>query len=357
MKNIGRFCTSALLVFTFLYGNIFTVLACGPFTVEPIFRFTKHGSYPISDFANGKTGAVPSSYGRISLFVFYRHLNNLPFTNSERDQVVAAINHRIGSHWQENQSAEATKPKDEKLTEQDYLNGWLKARSKVFPSDPKIETDKNIPESYYYYTNCLGDSFKTAAKTLDERIAKYGLSPDVKNWVVGQDAVFSNCSEEGKNPEEASPDSPVWLKKDRQYQIAAALLYASKNSESRNQFEKIAADESSDWKNTAKYVVARTYIREASFLSGDPDPDSTAQNFEAKRKDLLAKAEDQLRKVLADTSMEGFHASSQRLINLIKYRVDPLARRAELGQRLGEKKENTNIFNDLTYYIWLLDQT
>ncbi|MCB1026099.1 MAG: hypothetical protein KDB79_17005, partial [Acidobacteria bacterium] len=289
MKNTVRFCISGLLVFTFLYGNIFTVLACGPFTVEPIFQFTKHGSYPTTDYTRGKTGAVPNSYGRISLFVFYRHLNNMPFTNAESQQVTAAIEHRIGSRWQDNESTESAKPATAKLTEQDYLSRWVKARNKVIPADPKIDPEKTIPESYMYYTNCLGDSFSTAAKTLDQRIAKYGVTDDVKTWVAGQDAVFSNCSDDGKIPEAVSPAAPEWLRKDRQYQIAAALMYASKIPESRAEFEKIAADESSVWNATAKYVVARTYIREASFLGGDSDPADT--DAEAKRKDLLENAD------------------------------------------------------------------
>lgn len=357
MKHFGRFCISSLLVFVLLYGNIFTVLACGPFTVEPIFQFTKHGSYPLNDFAAGKTGAVPNSYGRISLFVFYRHLNDLHFTKTEQEQVVAAMNHRIGTRWQENESAESSKPDAQKPTEQDYLNKWLKSRSKIIPADPKIETDKSIPESYQYFTNCLGDSFNTAAKTLDERIAKYGISGDVKTWVAGQDAVFSNCSDEGKIPVALSSGSPEWLQKDRQYQIAAALLYASKIPESRSSFEAIAADENSVWNSTAKYVVARTYIREASFMGGSDDAEPSNENYELKRKELLANADAQLKKVLADPSMKSFHASAQRLINLIKYRADPLKRRAELGLRLAEKNEDTNIYNDLTDYIWLLDQT
>ncbi|MEZ5346743.1 MAG: hypothetical protein R2681_14425 [Pyrinomonadaceae bacterium] len=355
MNKFCRFCISAFLVFTFLYGNMFAVFACGPFTVEPIFQFTKHGSYPLSDYAMGKTGAVPNSYGRISLFVFYRHLNGLPFTDSERRQVVAAMNHRIGTHWQENQSSESSKADDKKMTEQDYLNKWLKSRAKVIQADQKIDTDKSIPDSYYYYTNCLGDSFDTAANTLEQRIAKYGISEDVKAWVAGQDIVFSNCSEDGKIPEEAGAEAPEWLRKDRKYQIAAAQFYSSKMPEARSSFEAIAADDNSDWKKTAKYVVVRTYIREASFLGNDSD--TADENLEIRKKDLLAKAETQLRDVLADPQMQNFHASSLRLINLIKYRSDPLKRRSELGLKLAEKEENTNIFNDLTDYIWLLDQT
>jgi hypothetical protein len=347
-----------------LSNDLPTAKACGPFTVEPLFEFTKHGDYPLDSYANGKVGVVPNSYGRISLFVFYRQLTNTPLTAVERKQVIEAMKHRIGIRVSENEAAQSGNAQPNQASAApDYYASWTNARAKVLPDKSTIMTEKKAPDDYSFYENCLGDAFNVAAKTLEMRIAKFGVNENTKEWLNGQDAVFSNCGGEGRIPETVGANFPEWLVKDRQYQIAAALFYSSKFPEARENFAQIAKDANSVWNKTAKFVIARTYIRQASLVEAaensaatDEERKAQEQRINAEKSELLQKAALQLRDVLTDASMSDFHASAKKLLNLVKFRLDAAGRQKELAVILSETLENPNIYNDLTDYIWLLDE-
>ena len=360
MKNLVRFLVSIALVFAFLFNSLPTAKACGPFTVDPLFEFTKHGEYPLQSYTNGRVGVVPNSYGRISLFVFYRQLNNMPLSENERKQVVEAMRHRIGIYISDAESV----PTDANQTadEPDFYQNWTNARAKVLADKTEVTTEKKVPNDYSFYDNCLGDSFNTAAKTLEARIAKYGVNENTKEWVNGQDAVFSNCGGEGQIPAAVGANAPEWLLKDRQYQIAAALFYSAKFPEARENFTNIAADKNSDWNKTAKFLVPRTFIRQASFVEPAENPaneearKASEQKANAEKSALLQKAATQLRDVLADNSMNDFHESARKLLDLVKFRLDTSGRQKELAEILSKSSENANIYNDLTDYVRLLDK-
>lgn len=370
---------TTLLSLTVLFSLfIQSVMACGPFTVDPLFSFSRHPDYPLNDYAKGKIGIVPSSYGRMSLFVFYRELNKLPLSAKEQAQFEKALKERIGIRPSDDESAPLpTEPQNNAIEQ------WKAARAKVFTGNPKLETEKRLADDYFYYTSCLNDAFSTASKTLEARITKVGINEDVKEWLNGQDAVFANCGDGGKMPANVAENAPEWLKKDRAYQVAAALLYAGKDAEARAEFQKIANDNNSDWKNTAKFVVARTYIREAS-LTDDSTPDFTPESNakwanaasntlpgtnteirvvaksvdqkKSEKTELYQKAETKLKEILKDDSMKEFHASANRLLGLVGFRAKPREQRRKLAETLVQKGENPNFYNDLIDYIWLLDK-
>ena len=363
MKNYVRFFVSIALVFAFLFDSLPTAKACGPFTVDPLFEFTKHGEYPLESYTNGKVGVVPNSYGRISLFVFYRQLNTMPLTSSEQKQVVEAMKHRIGIHVSDNEATQTgTSQPNQTTGEPDFYTSWTNARAKVLADKSAVTTEKKVPNEYSVYDNCLGDSFNTAAKTLEARIGKYGVNENTREWLNGQDAVFSNCGGEGKIPAAVAANAPEWLAKDRQYQIAAALFYAGKFPEARENFTNIAADKNSDWSKTAKFLVPRTYIRQASFVEMAENPANDAerkaqeQKIDAEKSVFLQKAATQLRDVLADASMNDFQNSARKLLDLVKFRLDAAGRQKELAKTLSEPNENLNIYNDLTDFVRLLDK-
>lgn len=362
---------TVLLSFVCLFSLfVQSVAGCGPFTVDPLFSFSRHADYPLKDFAGGKTGIVPTSYGRMSLFIFYRQLNNLPLSTKEQEDFVTALSNRIGTRPSDEEMPDPPTPKD------DPTELWKTSRAKVFAGDPKLEKEKRLGDDYFYYTSCLDDAFRTASKTLEDRIGKYGINEDIKEWVNGQDAVFANCGDGGKMPASVAANAPDWLKKDRDYQNAAAILYSGKDAEARLEFQKIANDKSSIWNKTAKFVVARTYIRQASLMD-DTQPDYTPEsqakwanastNVErvvaksidqkkSEKQDLYQKAEMQLKEILADSSMKEFHASANRLLGLVAFRAKPREQRRKLAEKLVGKNENPNFYNDLIDYVWLLDK-
>ncbi|MGI8555790.1 MAG: hypothetical protein ACR2LT_05490 [Pyrinomonadaceae bacterium] len=392
-KNI--FQIKAILIFlALIIQTAAPALACGPFTVEPEFSVMRHAGFPLAEYAGGKTGIVPATYGRVSLFVFSLGLNHLLLPSAEQKQVVEAINFRIGDHWT-NDDTQTSNEQSENTAEgiPDYLQKWKAVRAKLLNIDVKIPLDKNAPDEHYSYSNCLGDAFETAAKTLEARISQYDAGGDVKEWLKGQDAVFSNCGAKGTIPAELNGNAPEWLKQDRQYQIAAALFYDGKNPEARAAFEQIAADKNSVWSKTANFVVARTFIRQASDIDDEnsdvtptPNPNynptantntvilgkaavntaaspvqsqAAIKSVSEKKKEkkiLLDNAEAKLKNILDNASMNEFHPSANRLLSLVRYRNFPNERRIELAAALTQNSENLNIRNNLIDYIWLLDK-
>jgi hypothetical protein len=341
MKNLARFLVAVALIFTFVFCSLPEAKACGPFTINPVFSLSKHADFPLSDFASGKVGIIMPAYGRASLYVFYRYLNNLSATKNEQKQIVDALENRIGFYRGEYSKYEQNVP--------DYYAEWKAARAKIISDETKIETEKLVPGDYNYFSNCLPDAFHNATKTLEARISKYGNGEPVKEWISGQDTVFLACEKAETEPKQLDENAPEWLKQDRKYQIAAAKFYLGDFPSARSLFEQIEADTNSVWKNAAKFVIARTFIRQASFIEAGDD------ESKAEKSNLLKKAATQLETILADDSMKDFHSSANRLLGLVKYRSIPTERQKELAEILAKPAENQNIYNDLVDYSWLLD--
>ena len=151
----------------------------------------------------------------------------------------------------------------------------------------KIEIDNDKRSGYVYYINCLPDAFRNAAKTLDDRVTKNGVGDDTKEWVKGQDAVFANCGGDAAAPAELTA-GPSWLKQDRSYQIAAALLYQGKNAEPRTVSKTIAKDKSSrGTRLPGSSRLARISAKQACAGAGIR---RTRPADETKRRELLQKA-------------------------------------------------------------------
>lgn len=317
--------------------------ACGPFELDVIFSLSTHPGLPVEDYTKGKEiGIVPRTYSAMPLVVFYRYLNGAPLSADESRDAAAAMENKIfylGSSTARHQD----KPDAETVSP---TGVWTTARAKVTSETVSIDTDRSI--EYYSYTNCLQDAFASAADTLNARIASYGVNDDIKEWVKGQDLVFANCSSDVILPAEVS--GPEWLKKDRDYQIAAALFY-QKNSaaDARTALRKVASDKGSPWQKTARYLIARTWIREASLLTA-PEGEESQRKLDAQRRELLSNAEKDLLDIIKDDSMSAFRDSAMRLLGLAKFRADGDKRRVELASILTANSGSRNFYNDLTDY-------
>lgn len=340
---------SLLFIVALVIGNSTPAFACGPFVLDVVFSLKSHPDLPLNGYTDGEIGIVPASYGPMSLVLFYRQLNGMSLNASEKIQAINAFENKI---FYLKGLEDPTKPVDRNKQPESADAIWFKARAKVTGDKVEIENDKR--SGYVYYINCLPDAFRNAAKTLDDRVAKHDINDDTKEWVKGQDAVFANCGGDAAAPAELTT-GPDWLRQDRSYQIAAALLYQGKNAEARSAFETIAKDNYSPWNKTSRFVAARTFIREASLLpmpeSGEPDPQA-----EATRRELLEKAAASLRAIIDDGTMSEFHASAARLLGLAKFRMTPNERRQELGNILTSKTNNENFYNDFYDYSLFLNR-
>jgi hypothetical protein len=303
--------------------------ACGPATIDPIFVFQESPDLPFAGFTRGQLGIVKPNFGRKTLAIAYRYLNGGSFSEPEQAALVEAL--RGQSPDEESTAA---------------LKNWVEARKELLKEKetlPEIYLERK-DGGYDFFPNCANNAFEVATATLKDRVNSYGSDDrNVRNWMAGQDVVFENCSGGAKIPDPAGSASPVWLRKDRDYQIAAAFFYSLNFDEARRRFEMIANDLESPWRETARYLVARTLVRQASLTKS-----------ESSQRDLYEKAEVELQNLIGRGG--NFQASARRFWGLIQYKLHPEDRVQELGRKLGTYPGNEDLQQDLIDYVWLLDK-
>src|SRR5215468_5300714 len=310
------------------------LFGCGPFSPEIIFTHTIHPDFPLEHFARGELGVLQPAYARSYLLVAYRHLNGVGIDSDEEKALV--------SLWRERLLID-----DEPGADQS-VNEWSVEREKITgagkpPAIVHYYTDSGA-NHYYVINNCQADAFKTAVRTLRDRVKQFG--PDsavVIAWAQTQDQVFANCSG-GKNiPSPLPLDGAPLAGADRAYQIAAANFYAGNFDESARLFGEIAKNVASPWRHIAQLLVARSLIRTAT-LSEKLDAAS------------LTKAEAQLKRILDDQSLNGSHESARRLLGYVRCRLDPERRVRELARAAMEKRSGATIKQNVVDFTRLLDR-
>ncbi len=322
-----------LIILPILLLQTFTVgKACGPESITPIFSFTYSPDLPFDEFANGKIGVLQPTLGRKSLVIAYRYLRGGSFNPEEQKGLVIALTGKAPEDADDNTA----------------IKNWIAARKEVLGDQASIlpiyDERRRENRGYDFFPNCTQNAFEVATETLKNRAASYGSQdPNVRDWLDAQDVVFKNCAEGAESPRPAGPSSPRWLQKDRDYQTAAAYFYSLNFKEARIRFTAIAADSDSDWQETARYLVGRTIVREAS-LAGDENQAII----------LYQQAEAELLNILASGGK--FQNAAKRLLALVKFRLRPEERVTELGQILAEQSGNDNVRQDLIDYKWLLDR-
>ena len=314
--------------------------ACGPFFTDTIFVYTKHPDFSLERFAKGQLGVLRPSYARSYLFAAYRNLTNAAFSDAEQAALKSLWEDRLNNSWDSN--------------DEPWIKKWLDARSKVpgisAPSQLHAYRNREKPHEYDTYLNCQQDAFENAAATLAERIKTFGAeSLGVKSWVGAQDLVFANCSEGRHIPADASaeaPDLPPLLRADRAYQIAAANFYSGSFDEAKQQFDAIARDASSPWREKAGYLAARSLLRKGSF----------AEKEELGRP-ALAEAETQLRTLQSgEYKFSSMNLAVARLLNLTRLRLRPEETLHELAHAIVKKDATADFKQAVWDYTALFDK-
>jgi len=324
-------CRPLALVLTaaVLFASIRPAQGCGPSSITPIYVFTESPDLPFEEYTSGKIGILQPTFGRKTLFIAYRYLAGGAFTADEQQQL-----------------ADALRAKSPEADETKAIEAWVAQRKEVASQKeklPAIYTERQYG-GYDFFPNCTGNAFEVATETLRDREARFGREDTgVLAWLAAQDLVFQNCAGDAQIPAELGAESPAWLRKDRDYQIAASFFYSLNFEEALLRFERIAADADSSWQETADYLVARTLVRQASL----------AANEETKR-EAYKKAEIHLQKLLSGRGK--FYDASRKLLALVKYRIHPEERAIELAGVLMHERGNENLRQDLIDYTWLLDK-
>ncbi|HYW72010.1 MAG TPA: hypothetical protein VE961_13305, partial [Pyrinomonadaceae bacterium] len=320
---------TTVLLCALLINSYSVSKGCGPTSLQPIFSFESSPDLPFMEFAAGNIGIVKPTFGRKTLVIAYRYLNGGSFSPEEQRQLVSALH------------GEGPEPVDDAA-----LKTWIALRKELSPQEalPEIYLERTTPfETYDYFPNCANNAFEVATSTLKDRAASYGSDDrNVREWVHGQDEVFQNCSGGSATiPHELGAEAPEWLRNDRAYQIAAAYFYSLQFEEARLRFEKIAADPESPWQSTADYLVARTLVRQAS-LTGNS----------SKKAALYDQAEAYLAKLI--NGNQQFREAARKMLGLVKYRIHPEERVAELAEAVSRPGLSLDLKQDVIDYVWLL---
>ncbi len=310
--------------------------ACGPFFTDAIFVYSKHPDLPLESFAAGKLGVLSSSWARSYLVAAYRNLAGSRLSESEAKAIKSVWDDRLNLSWESN--------------DDQWIKKWNEARGKVsgvaVPPEIKAYRNQEKPHEYESYLNCQQDAFENAETTLSERIKRFGAdSAAVRDWVASQDTVFSNCGEGRHIPEAARPDQDSLSRADRAYQIAAANFYATNFDEAKQQFDSIASDKSSPWRDKAGYLAARSMLRKGSLA-----------DKEEEGRPALTEAETRLNAILKDNSVAASHHATMRLLNLVRLRLHPEEKLHELAHALLKKDTSTDFKQDVWDYTVLLDK-
>lgn len=332
--------TRALVALALIFSVSFLLpqrtQACGPFFTNAIFVYSKHPDFPLETFAGGKLGVLQPRWARSYLVAAYRALAGTKLSPDEAKGIKALWDDRLNYGWEFN--------------DEQYIKKWTEARKRVpgIAAPPQISAFRNRdkPHEYESYLNCQQDAFENAEATLNERMKQFGAdSAAVRDWVAAQDTVFSNCGEGRHIPEAARPDQDALIRADRAYQIAAANFYAAGFDEAKQQFDSIASDKSSPWRDKAGYLAARAMLRKGSLV-----------DKEEEGRTALTEAETRLNAVLKDNSASASHHAATRLLNLVRLRLHPEEKVHEIAHAILKKDASTDFKQNVWDYTVLLDK-
>lgn len=320
-------------------------MACGPDVAEAVIIEMTKPDVPPYEYAAGHLGVVLPTYVQSYRAIAYRYFSGKPLSADEQSQFVALWNKYYGNDNQPSDTADGS-------GWDDTLQQWAQKANfdleNAAPTQQPSAGTAYLSQTYESFNNCYTDAYATAADTLRARAQEFGDdSAAVKSWAKAQIAVFQNCTAPGTaTPDPAAGDLPLKIRKDRDYQIAAADFYGDDWDNAEKEFLSIAADPSSQWRAIAGLVAARCEIRKGSL--GTDDPDQKQADFAA--------ADAQLKKITADPAFASVKADAEGLRGFVEFRSDPEGRALELSEMLANGSDPNSFSQDLDDYTKLMRQ-
>lgn len=329
--------TVIALVLLIVLSTPSAIYSCGPYLESAIFAFRDRPDGPPENFAVGNLGIVRPDFRQAYLVVAYRYFSGLSLTREQQDAAIDV--------WDRNIVPEHP-------TDEESISAWIGARNKVpnLQGIPALSTHAPVStdQPYFQYVNCPVDALQTASRTLDDRIAKFGLeSATVHEWVSAQDQVFSNCGGDAHIiPASLSSGDPQ-VRADRAYQIAAAHFYCRDFDQAIAEFDAIAKDHSSPWSTISSYLAARALIRKANLVSQQNPPFDPA---------TMNQAQKRLEAIVSDPHAGAIYDASVRLLNYVRFRTEPDKRVAELDRMILQPNPGKDFKQELWDYASLLSR-
>lgn len=315
---------------------------CGPMFPAAVFSLTSRPDGPYQNFLRGDLGVLQPGFRSYDLVPAYRYLTGIGLNQEEQRALLGEPYGNAGAGQEE-----------------DWVQNWLDARNQVNDAEapPQIGWHSRGSSSiyrtetkngYYSYLNCGEDAFKTAIKTLNERVRMFGKQgPEITDWVKAQDMVFSNCSKGRSIPDPAVPGNNPLLKADREYQIAAANFYSGDFDQSEKLFNEISQDKTSQWSTIAPYLAARSLVRNANMKAG----------FQKVEMSLMSRAESVLQSILQNSSVSRYHKPAQDLLGYVTTRLRPAERLHEIALLLSKKDAGPRLMEYLQDFRYMLMNT
>jgi hypothetical protein len=350
MKTVTRVLFVAILILVVLprWSE-----SCAPGFPQAVFTRQTRPDKPAAVFAKGRIGIPLPTWKRAYLVVAYRYFSDRPLSAMEQRSMLAFFGYD-----------DVASLEPEPIY--DVINRWLRERAKYRDGiPPEVEPYRHGKSPYYEYANCLPPAFETAIHTLQLRAKQFGIkSPELQEWITGQDTVFANCTDISTTLPNASQTkarpvllipSPLpssahsLLRADRAYQIAAAHFYATQLPEALREFDAIAKDESSPWHVIAHYMAVRTIIRQSW-------AETKAGSQEGPNPAILAQAPPRIASILADNKLKAIHHDTERLQSLVRFHLHPDQRQHELARILVSGRSGVDFGQHLVDYKLLLDR-
>ncbi|WP_058188413.1 hypothetical protein [Terracidiphilus gabretensis] len=358
--TLNRRRTLAIAAFTLaaLLSPNGRVEACGPFFEPEVFiRNTMPDN--LAAFAKGQLGIIQPGFDSDEYAIAYRYLNGGTLDAKEQSVV------KPSPHEATDEEYTAQEEADKTAAAELPPNQWRKARNEILPaSAPAHPIDPSQPDRFTNaagaiifqgdYLNCPDPAYANALLTLRKRAATWGnSSPALFDWIRGQDTVFSNCNGQTTTiPSPALANSPILLRADRAYQIAAANLYAKKYDEAAQQFTAIAGDKDSPWHDWGTYLAARATVRKAFATGKTTDPYSgDLANFDPA---TMKQAQQMLESLLAEPHPVPSREAITAELNFIRIRTELAKRIAEISAALTGPAHDPHFAQNLADLNWIL---
>ena len=223
-------------------------------------------------------------------------------------------------------------------------NAWLKARLLLtdVPGVKAIDATKKVPgQDYQFYTNCLDDAFATATATLRNRATQWGeKSPQLLEWLRGQDQVFQNCSAGPSIPQRLTGGDKL-LAADRDYQIAAAEFYAEQYDRAAADFDRISAMPPRPGTIPRATWPRASASGRAPWARTRPNSAMPAHGWKPSRKIPLQR---------------NWHAQAEALLGFVRAQAEPEKQLAVLGKQLMQPGPPEQLERVLTDYTSIWDR-
>ena len=309
--------------------------ACAPDFLTAVFSYVRHPDLPRSAFIDGRLGVLQPTFARSYLVIAYRHLNGIGMNQREREQARDYYKDRATGSWDHSGT--------------NWAAQWREVRSRIQSPPPpptalitygQLAYDN---ETHSFFLNCAEDAFRIAIHTLDARRRQYGASGQAfHSWIAAQDNVFGNCQGgHAAIPSEASSSLPPLLRFDRDYQIAAAHLYAGHYQTALDLFRRISHEAASPWSVISRYLVVRTLLR----LMDDERTATTAG----------AQLKSETQSILADSKLMSIHGMTWNLVKRAGIREKDQNYFRELARLLSSTGQDDGFREELWNYTDMYD--